>query len=178
MYAYQLDNQNFFLNEVTCTKDPKDENRYAIPMGAVKEKPPEIKKNEIQYWNENLNIWEIKPDFSQKVYYSKIDKSKKIFLKGESFNENYTDLAPPTEIYIIWKNNSWEIDETLKSEFLKSNCKNQAKNLIAQSDWSVLSDVNISNKSEFETYRAILRNYILNPVENPDFPVEPEPIWT
>jgi hypothetical protein len=59
----------------------------------------------------------------------------------------------------------------------KDNCKNQAKILIFNCDWSVLPDVNIYNRSEFESYRAILRNYILNPVENPDFPTEPVPKW-
>lgn len=64
------------------------------------------------------------------------------------------------------------------SIFKKQNCKNQAKQLIANSDWSVLPDVNITNKLEFETYRNQLRNLILNPVENPIFPEEPQPIWS
>lgn len=63
------------------------------------------------------------------------------------------------------------------SEFKKDNCKNKSKQLIANSDWSVLPDVNITNKSEFETYRTQLRNLIINPVEDPIFPVEPNPIW-
>lgn len=60
----------------------------------------------------------------------------------------------------------------------KQNCKDQAKILIANCDWSVLPDVNISNKSEFENYRGQLRNLILNPVEDPIFPEEPQPIWS
>lgn len=60
----------------------------------------------------------------------------------------------------------------------KQNCKDQAKQLIASSDWSVLPDVNISNKSEFENYRTQLRNLIINPVEDPIFPKEPNPIWS
>ena len=56
-------------------------------------------------------------------------------------------------------------------------CKETAKQKISLSDWSVLPDVKIENKSEFENYRSTLRNYILNPVENPIFPPEPEPIW-
>lgn len=175
MIAYQLDILNFFLNAIQCTIDPKNESRYAIPRGAVIVKPPEIKENECQYWNGES--WEIKPDFSGKNYYSKIDKSEVQFLKGQPFNENYTDLVPPPETYIVWKNNSWKVDETLKSQYLKNQCKQKAKSLIANCDWSVLIDVNISNKSEFESYRSILRNLILNPVENPDFPTEPEPIW-
>lgn len=57
------------------------------------------------------------------------------------------------------------------------NCKNQAKKRISDCDWSVLQDVKLTNQSEFITYRTILRDYILNPVENPNFPEEPSPIW-
>lgn len=69
------------------------------------------------------------------------------------------------------------IDEIKLSELKKENCKNKAKTLISFSDWSVLQDVNISNKKEFINYRSTLRNLILNPVENPIFPIEPTPIW-
>lgn len=69
------------------------------------------------------------------------------------------------------------VDQKRLSEFKKQNCKDQAKQLIASSDWSVLPDVNITNKSEFESYRSQLRNLILNPVEDPIFPEEPNPIW-
>ena len=115
---------------------------------------------------------------SGKDYYSKIDKTLKRFVKGESFNSDYTDLIPPSETYIIWKNDSWKVDEILKSEYLKNQCKENAKTLIASSDWSVLPDVNITNKSDFENYRSILRNLIINPIEDPIFPIEPNPIWS
>lgn len=65
----------------------------------------------------------------------------------------------------------------LNIEVKKYNCKNTAKQKIFDCDWSVLPDVKISNKSDFENYRSQLRNYILNPVENPVFPEEPKPIW-
>ena len=70
------------------------------------------------------------------------------------------------------------VDQKRLSEFKKQNCKDQSKQLIASSDWSVLPDVNILNKSEFENYRSQLRNLIINPVEDPIFPVEPNPIWS
>jgi len=56
-------------------------------------------------------------------------------------------------------------------------CTNEAKKLLAASDWSVLPDVNISNKAEFEAYRAELRVLMFNPVQNPVFPTEPQPNW-
>lgn len=64
------------------------------------------------------------------------------------------------------------------SEFKKNNCKEESKKRIANSDWVVLQDVNISNKSEFINYRSQLRNLILNPVEEPIFPEEPQPVWS
>lgn len=60
----------------------------------------------------------------------------------------------------------------------KNYCKEESKKRIANSDWSVLSDVNITNKVEFENYRSQLRNLIINPVEDPIFPIEPNPIWS
>ena len=68
--------------------------------------------------------------------------------------------------------NEWNV------KLLKDNCKIKAKQLIFNCDWSVLPDVKIYNKSEFESYRETLRNLILNPVENPIFPSEPQPIWS
>jgi hypothetical protein len=56
-------------------------------------------------------------------------------------------------------------------------CKQEAKRRIASSDWAVLPDVGLSNKADFETYRAALRNLIISPVANPEWPTEPDPIW-
>jgi hypothetical protein len=83
-----------------------------------------------------------------------------------------TDIQKPTQKEI----ESWNKEVQVKIN--KDNCKTRAKELISQSDWSVLPDVNLQNKSEFENYRSILRNLILNPVENPVFPIEPDPIWS
>jgi hypothetical protein len=56
-------------------------------------------------------------------------------------------------------------------------CSNEAKKRIAASDWAVLPDVNISNRAEFESYRATLRALIITPVADPVFPAEPQPVW-
>lgn len=68
--------------------------------------------------------------------------------------------------------------EEVLSKNKKEQCKSESKIRIANCDWSVLPDVNISNKSEFENYRTQLRNLIINPVEDPIFPIEPNPIWS
>jgi hypothetical protein len=71
-----------------------------------------------------------------------------------------------------------EIDQVKLSKIQKNNCESKAKQLISNCDWSVLPDVNLQNKSDFENYRSILRNFILNPIEDPIFPIEPKPIWS
>jgi len=57
-------------------------------------------------------------------------------------------------------------------------CKDEAKKRIATTDWSVLPDVGISNTAEFEAYRAALRELIKNPVAEPVWPTEPQPVWS
>lgn len=70
------------------------------------------------------------------------------------------------------------VDQSKLSEFKKNNCKEESKKRISNCDWSVLPDVNLQNKSEFENYRSELRNLILNPIEDPIYPIEPQPIWS
>lgn len=76
-------------------------------------------------------------------------------------------------------------DEQIQQEFDRlvaqqpfDECKTTAKQLIAATDWSVLPDVGLQNKSEFEAYRAQLRALIVTPVSNPVWPIEPSPVWS
>lgn len=57
-------------------------------------------------------------------------------------------------------------------------CKAKAKTLIAASDWAALPDVNLANRADFDAYRAALRALIINPVVEPVWPIEPDPIWS
>ena len=69
----------------------------------------------------------------------------------------------------------------MKQEPISNNiliCIGKSKLLLNESDWSMLPDVKLQNKIEFENYRSKLRELMLNPVENPIFPNEPRPIWS
>lgn len=61
---------------------------------------------------------------------------------------------------------------------LKDACEVKAKFLLAKTDWSVLPDVAITNKAEFETYRQQIRQLVFTPVTNPVWPTEPKPVWS
>jgi hypothetical protein len=56
--------------------------------------------------------------------------------------------------------------------------KETAKQKLKDSDWAVLSDVNLQNKTEWETYRASLRVIVFNPQSGDiNWPTKPQEIW-
>lgn len=86
---------------------------------------------------------------------------------------------------LVWQDESpkptkEELDslwETTKETVAKKECKEKAKKLLAESDWSVLSDVGLANQSDFISYRSNLRSLVINPQVNTVFPTEPEAVW-
>jgi hypothetical protein len=54
-----------------------------------------------------------------------------------------------------------------------------AKNLLLGSDYTQLPDVNLTNKSDWATYRNQVREIANNPPTTPAvFPIEPPLIWS
>lgn len=56
-------------------------------------------------------------------------------------------------------------------------CKLEAKARLESTDWAMLSDVPISNRGAFETYRDTVRALYITPVAVPEWPERPEAIW-
>jgi hypothetical protein len=56
--------------------------------------------------------------------------------------------------------------------------KAEAERLLLESDWSVLLDVPLANKTEWETYRSALRQIAINPTIDPVWPVKPQSVWS
>lgn len=102
--------------------------------------------------------------------------------KGEI--EFYDSIANQ-EITVLpdWANNcvqAWNVAQIpvppTDEELILQN-KFKAESLLISSDWSVLPDVPLTNKMEWETYRAALRSIVLNPTLNPVWPTKPDSIW-
>jgi hypothetical protein len=55
--------------------------------------------------------------------------------------------------------------------------ESRAESLLLESDWSVLTDVNLSNQDEWVAYRAALREIAKNPTASPSWPTKPAVIW-
>jgi hypothetical protein len=54
-----------------------------------------------------------------------------------------------------------------------------AKQRLKDSDWAVLPDVNLQNKTDWETYRSALRVIATNPQSGVlTWPTKPQEIWT
>jgi hypothetical protein len=57
-------------------------------------------------------------------------------------------------------------------------CKSIATSILSQTDWTQVADCPLLNKSEFVAYRAIVRNYAINPVADPVWPTPPTEQWS
>jgi hypothetical protein len=139
MKAYQTDSQNFYIGEVNCQESPLEPGVFLMPGGCIDVAPPSFSENEIAYWNGSS--WEIKPDFSGVIYYSKTDKSEKTFEKGEDLNSDYTTEKPlENEQFQKFDGVAWVIDEEAKLQFEKTTQLNKLKGELASSDWRMTVD--------------------------------------
>ena len=99
------------------------------------------------------------------------------------FNDALRKLYP--SVVTVIDNTAYDADgnevsydlAAVTTQAQKDACKDQAKELLAASDWAVLPDVGLKNSAAFITYRGILRGLVSQPQVAPDFPVEPTPIW-
>ena len=73
--------------------------------------------------------------------------------------------------------NSWPPSPT--DQQLKAACAGEAKSRLEKTDYSQLPDVaaNLTNATDFVTYRTQVRALLLNPVVNPVWPTEPTAVW-
>jgi hypothetical protein len=55
--------------------------------------------------------------------------------------------------------------------------KAYAKQQLEKTDYAVLPDVSLQNKSDFISYRNYIRVIYFNPITNFCFPPEPLPVW-
>lgn len=91
----------------------------------------------------------------------------------------WLDVSPkPTqqELDVLWTQTQ---DNRAKEE-----CKRQAQDLLAKTDWTTIPDVSdptsspyLVNYDEFKQYRSALRTLAVNPVTNPTFPIQPTEQW-
>lgn len=68
----------------------------------------------------------------------------------------------------------------------KNACKAQATSILQATDWTSIADVGdptksnpyLVNQAAFISYRSTVRNYAVNPVENPTWPTAPTEQWS
>lgn len=96
-------------------------------------------------------------------------------LNGNSYDGLiwHSDTPKPTREEL---DSQWEEVLSIQKQ---NQCKNTAKQLLSDSDWSEIPSVieQLENANEWKSYRIEIRKYIINPVENPIFPNKPETRW-
>lgn len=117
---------------------------------------------------------------------------KKALIDKNNFVVAVMDKEVPVAIGLIWvdcpdyvtsgnfkyeNKNFIEIQEPIPAPTAEQN-KERAIQSLKNSDFSVLADVNLQNKSEWEAYRAILRGIAINPQAGfITWPQRPSEIW-
>ena len=96
-------------------------------------------------------------------------------------NENITSLpAWATACLAVWEAKDYEVKNPpapTPQEIITFN-EEKAKKLLADSDWSQMSDVNLANKTEWVVYRETLRGIAISPTVDPVWPTKPQAIWS
>lgn len=110
------------------------------------------------------------------VYENNAAYIKEHKLTGAVIVDSDTLESPSIDNY-SFVNGKLVLDQTKVLSAAKKECKEEAKFRLVKVDWAALPDVPLANKEEFETYRATLRDLIINPVENPVYPEEPKAVW-
>ena len=96
-------------------------------------------------------------------------------------NENIASLPSWADACVV----VWNAEDlvrkqppVLTSEQIIVNNENKANGLLILSDWSVLSDVSLQNKTEWVSYRGALRQIATTPTLDPTWPVKPSAVWS
>jgi len=92
----------------------------------------------------------------------------------------FSETPKPTqqELDALWP--------STQDKLAKQDCKQKAQKILYATDWTSISDVGdptksnpyLVNQAEFIAYRSTIRNYAVNPVENPTWPTAPTEQWS
>lgn len=95
-------------------------------------------------------------------------------------NQSITELPVwATSCVSVWEDKDYEIKNPpapTPEQIIAAN-ETKAKQLLANSDWTQLPDVNLANQAEWDSYRQSLRVIATSPTLDPVWPTEPEVIW-
>ena len=176
MIAYLYDNNNYYLGTTNLQESPLEIGVFFDQSNSTRVSPPDFKENEIPYWSGNS--WEIKPNYSNKNYYSKIDRDKKNFEIGEEFDSNYTDISPlENQRFQKWDetSNSWIIDEEAKTKFELQIRQINIQKLLLESDYIELPSFIQRKGQEIYNQWMIYRENLRLAYHNSELPIPEAP---
>ena len=92
---------------------------------------------------------------------------------------NDSELPTDNEFFNAWElvDGKVVVSQTKKEAMQKEQCVAKAKELLAKTDWTMVSDVGLANQDAFVFYRLNLRNLVKSPVTNPVWESEPQAVW-
>lgn len=136
----------------------------------------------VSYLNLDLSACNI-PDNVRALQWVSTGESSSGWIEFVDYSDNQDITELPA--WALYAQTVWEAaDYAIKNppppteEDLIFRAKIRAEQELQESDWAVLADVPLANKTEWETYRAALRNIAITPTVDPVWPVKPATIWS
>lgn len=108
-------------------------------------------------------------------------KKVNVFKSYDANTQKLVSVAPYVEgewVYTVDVAALTPEDIAAKQASQAAQNKSKAEQLLAQTDWTQVSDVPLLNKSDFTAYRSTVRAIALNPTYDAVFPVQPAEQWT
>ena len=126
---------------------------------------PDLQNLNIEFWNES--VWPT----NFPLFYGTCADS--------------IDINTPGIVKILTKE-QYENAKVSEFEARVLNVKNQAKQILTDTDWTTIPDVAdpeksnpyLTNQNEFVEYRNIIRNIAINPTLDAVFPPQPNEVWS
>jgi hypothetical protein len=114
-------------------------------------------------------------------YFSSLVTNEQEFKEHVRFHDGVSDWNIPDweqEQPYTWQDIE-DILDGVKDQLQESKCKEEARKLLAETDWAATVDVQnaLQNPIDWLTYREEVRRLFINPVVNPSFPAKPDVRW-
>jgi|GEM_PF-899584 len=130
--------------------------RLSVDQAVGMELIDPVGENQTTVWEDGKYI--IKSDYTGVPYWDKATgKSVRLSL-GEEPDESMTDIKPPDPM-AVWSETGWIVPD----EVLTERVRLERDRLLSESDYIMMADYPLSDKTDWKTYRQALRDLPLQP---------------
>ncbi|ADK81599.1 tail fiber assembly protein [Sediminispirochaeta smaragdinae] len=131
-------------------------NRLSIAAATEAGLVPEAGEHEAITWEGGRYV--LTPDYTGVPYWNKATGAAVHLSLGRKPDESMTDIEP-SDPQAVWNETGWTVPEEVLSERVRL----ERDRLLSESDYIMMADYPLTDKSDWEAYRQALRDIPLQP---------------